>query len=237
MFSFFCFWVEPITGWFEFKLYTRPRFMKVNQFPAATWQISIGHFQITFGLFFKASPGAHLFIWKLAFIHMQMKTNFRMERWAPRLALKKRPKVIRKWPIHPVTKITLYHKIIRYLDRHFDNGFIVPPICIPEHHFIYRQFVLVEWKEWISHLTITGIYSTRHYPMEVLRGSYQFFHNFYCPSSFLFPSISCIPFQKNGEDEQYWQFLSNNSYPSTGQKLHLNNNSFDGQRMSSYNSN
>ena len=37
--------------------------------------ISIDHFQITFGLFFKASPGAHLFIWKLTFIHMQMKTR------------------------------------------------------------------------------------------------------------------------------------------------------------------
>ena len=28
-----------------------------------------------------------------------MKTNFHMKRWAPGLALKKRPKVIRKWPI------------------------------------------------------------------------------------------------------------------------------------------
>ena len=60
---------------------------------------SIGHFRIILGLFFKASPGAHPFIWKLVFIHMQMKTNFHMKRWAPGLALKKRPKVIRKWPI------------------------------------------------------------------------------------------------------------------------------------------
>ena len=35
---------------------------------------TIGHFRITFGLFFKASPGAPLSLWK--FIHMQMKTNF-----------------------------------------------------------------------------------------------------------------------------------------------------------------
>ena len=28
-----------------------------------------------------------------------MKTNFHMKRWAPGLALKKKPKVIRKWPI------------------------------------------------------------------------------------------------------------------------------------------
>ena len=60
---------------------------------------SIGHFRITFGLFLKASLGAHLFIWKLVFIHMQMKTHFHKKGWAPGLALKKRPKVIRKWPI------------------------------------------------------------------------------------------------------------------------------------------
>ena len=60
---------------------------------------SIGHFWITFDLFFKASVGAHPFLWKLVFIHMQMKTNFHMKRWAPRLALKKRQKVIQKWPI------------------------------------------------------------------------------------------------------------------------------------------
>ena len=59
----------------------------------------IGHFRITFGLFFKASPGAHPFIWKLVFIHLQMKTNFHMKSWAPGLALKKKPRVIRKWPI------------------------------------------------------------------------------------------------------------------------------------------
>ena len=59
----------------------------------------IGHFRITFGLFFKASLDAHLFIWKLVFICMWMKANFHMKRWAPGLALKKRPKVIRKWPI------------------------------------------------------------------------------------------------------------------------------------------
>ena len=60
---------------------------------------TMGHFRITLGLFFKASPGAHLFIWKLVLIHMQMKTNFHMKRWAPRLAFKKRLTVIRKWPI------------------------------------------------------------------------------------------------------------------------------------------
>ena len=61
----------------------------------------IGHFWISFGPFFKASPVAHSFIWKLVFICMWMKTNFHMKGWAPGLALKKRPKVIGKWPIRP----------------------------------------------------------------------------------------------------------------------------------------
>ena len=60
----------------------------------------IDHFRITFGLFFKASLGAHPFIWKLVFIHMQIEIiNFHMKRWVPGLALKKRPKVIWKWSI------------------------------------------------------------------------------------------------------------------------------------------
>ena len=59
----------------------------------------IGRFRIILGLFFKVSPGAHFFIWKLVFICMWIKTNFHMKGWAPGLALKKRPRVIRKWPI------------------------------------------------------------------------------------------------------------------------------------------
>ena len=46
---------------------------------------SIGHFRITFSLFFKASLGAHPFIWKWNLI--------------PSLALIERLKVIQKWPI------------------------------------------------------------------------------------------------------------------------------------------
>ena len=60
---------------------------------------SVGHFWITFGFFLKASPGVCLFIWKWVFIWMWMKTNFHMKGWVPGLALKKRPKVIWKWPI------------------------------------------------------------------------------------------------------------------------------------------
>ena len=53
----------------------------------------------SFGIFEKQAPGAHPFIWKLVFIHMQMKINFHMKGWAPGLAMKKRLTVIRKWPI------------------------------------------------------------------------------------------------------------------------------------------
>ena len=70
------------------------------------WNSPIGHFRITFSLFLKASLGAHPFIWKWDFIHMEMnlicmwmKYHFHMKGWAPRLALAKRLKVIRKWPI------------------------------------------------------------------------------------------------------------------------------------------
>ena len=65
----------------------------------------IGHFGITFGLFFKASNGAYPFIWKLAFICMWIKLNFHMKGWAPGLALKMRPKVVRKWPIYNLASI------------------------------------------------------------------------------------------------------------------------------------
>ena len=36
----------------------------------------IGHFRITLNLFFKASLGAHPFIWKWDFIHLQIKLIF-----------------------------------------------------------------------------------------------------------------------------------------------------------------
>ena len=61
----------------------------------------IGHFRVTLGPF-ESESWCSPFAWKLGFIHMQMKTSFHMKRWAPGLALKKRPKVIiRKWPILP----------------------------------------------------------------------------------------------------------------------------------------
>lgn len=60
----------------------------------------IGHFQITPGIPLKASSGAHPPIWKPVFICMGMKANSHMKRWAPGPAPKKRPKVIRKWPVN-----------------------------------------------------------------------------------------------------------------------------------------
>ena len=53
-------------------------------------------------MFSEASPVAHPFIWKSVFIQMQMKTNFHMKGWMStrtRFEIKKRSKVIRKWPI------------------------------------------------------------------------------------------------------------------------------------------
>ena len=35
-----------------------------------------------------------------------MKSHFHMKEWAPRLALRKRLKVIRKWPIAPLKNLT-----------------------------------------------------------------------------------------------------------------------------------
>ena len=86
---------------FALRLALKERLRGTRKWPILFTQFlkSIGHFRITFGLFFKASLGAHLFIWKLVFICMWMKADFHVKRWAPRLALKKRRKVIRKWPI------------------------------------------------------------------------------------------------------------------------------------------
>ena len=56
------------------------------------------------------SPGAH-FIWKLVFIHMQMKTNFHLKGWAPGRALEKRPKVMWKLSIHGPPASHLGHKL------------------------------------------------------------------------------------------------------------------------------
>ena len=52
---------------------------------------AIGHFRITFGFFFKASPGAHAFLWKLVFICMWMKTTFH-ERMSTRTRFEKEAK-------------------------------------------------------------------------------------------------------------------------------------------------
>ena len=45
---------------------------------------------------------------KMSLIHMWMKSHFHMKRWAPRLALRKRLKVIRKWPINLLRQLQLH---------------------------------------------------------------------------------------------------------------------------------
>ena len=83
--SFFSYELSKIT-----KHCSKHRVVKMN-----LTRRGIGHFRVTVSLFFKASLVAHPFIWKLVFICMWMKTDFHMKG----LALKKRPKVIWKWPI------------------------------------------------------------------------------------------------------------------------------------------
>ena len=57
----------------------------------------IAHFRVTLSLSIKARPGAQPFI--CDFNLHTMKSHFHMKRWAPRLALRKRLKVIRKWSV------------------------------------------------------------------------------------------------------------------------------------------
>ena len=68
---------EKPTITFIIPLMTRPR----GETTYRQWKYcsTTGHFPIAFGLFFKASPGAHPFIWKLGFIWMWIKINFHMK--------------------------------------------------------------------------------------------------------------------------------------------------------------
>ena len=93
----------------------------------------MGHFWVTFGLFFKASPGAHPFVWKLVFICIWMKANFHVKRWAPGLALKKRPKVILKWHIHP--------SIVCFCSKSYLIDFEVIHSVSKQTSFSWKQFL------------------------------------------------------------------------------------------------
>ena len=75
--------------------------------------ITIGHFRITFGLFFKVSPGAHLFMWKLVFICMWMKTYF-IWKMGTRTRFEKEAKGNR-----PLSKIPYYSLfVLQILHKH-----------------------------------------------------------------------------------------------------------------------
>ena len=79
-----------LTPFFNFLAFvsflTRPKYAKTglsllrNQTETLTTQANLyftmDHFRITFGLFFKASPGAHLFIWKLISFACEWKLIF-----------------------------------------------------------------------------------------------------------------------------------------------------------------
>ena len=67
---------------------------------------------------------------KITFYSHANETNFHMKRWAPRLALKKRPKVIRKWPIvivlkqksyFPLTHLPSFYRTVCYRAVHQTN--------------------------------------------------------------------------------------------------------------------
>ena len=121
--------------------------------------MQIDHFRITFGLFFKASLGAHPFIWKLVFIHMQMKTNFHMKRWAPGLALKKRPKVIRKWPIALFRVIWAVFAFLLFLDAFpFDLTLSITSIS-PQFDGVRLQlenFPRIQWAIFVASRSRSG---------------------------------------------------------------------------------
>lgn len=71
--------------------------------------------------FFKGSPGALPIIWKVVFIHMQMEANFHMKRWALGLILKRRPKVIQKWPIGQWNLSLSYSIVLKLYVTELDN--------------------------------------------------------------------------------------------------------------------
>ena len=73
--------------------------------------------RITFGVFFKTSPGAHPFVWKLVFTCLWMKTNFHFKGWAAGPALKKTPKVIWKWPIWKQSRDMVAAKLLKKNSR------------------------------------------------------------------------------------------------------------------------
>jgi len=52
---------------------------------------------------------------------MQMEANFHMKRWAPGLALKKRPKVIQKWPIGQWILSLSYSIVLKLYVTELDN--------------------------------------------------------------------------------------------------------------------
>jgi len=59
----------------------------------------VGHFQVHLSLHFKARLSAKSSLWKSVFIHIEIRTNYQNKNFALRLALKKRQRGTRKWPI------------------------------------------------------------------------------------------------------------------------------------------
>ena len=66
--------------------------------------LTIGHFRITWGPLYQSECRCSSFHMQIKLIFMWMEIDLHMKGWAPRLALKKRPEVTRKWPILFVSK-------------------------------------------------------------------------------------------------------------------------------------
>ena len=64
-----------------------------------TGQYRIGHFRVHLSLHFKVRLSAKSLLWKSAFIHIEIGTNYHNKTFALRLALKERLRGTRKWPI------------------------------------------------------------------------------------------------------------------------------------------
>ena len=86
---------------FQIAIALEPKRDKTNtsSLISRNWKLAFcnSHFRVYLSVSIKARPGAQPFIWTL--ICMWMKSHFHIKGWAPRLALRKKFKDIRKWRI------------------------------------------------------------------------------------------------------------------------------------------
>ena len=126
----------------------------------------MGHFPNYLWLFFKVSPGSYSHLsyeWILLFICMWMKINFLMKRWAPGLALEKRPKVI------------------------WENGLLVGFVICNKSHVLFQM--IKDMKQQFSSL-LRDIGFLDSSDPKATSANHNSGANFSSPSSWLFAVIS-----------------------------------------------